>query len=192
MSSHNHNRTPNHVVILGGGITGLSAAFHLARKHPTVQITLVEKSARFGGWVRSERIKVHDSDGNRGSVLLEAGPRTIRPNAKSVLELVRPPNALVIPKTRGIYVNPRYTSWIYARRSSARRARRPRPAIGSCTSRPRRDYSRCRLASSRSSLFPLAASCYDPSSQSPLSPPTGHHHHHHLRPHTQQQRRRRR
>ncbi len=85
MSSHNH------VVILGGGITGLSAAFHLARKHPTVQITLVEKSARFGGWVRSERIKVHDSDGNRGSVLLEAGPRTIRPNAKSILELVRPP-----------------------------------------------------------------------------------------------------
>jgi glycine/D-amino acid oxidase-like deaminating enzyme len=99
MSSHNH------VVILGGGITGLSAAFHLARKHPTVQITLVEKSSRFGGWVRSERIKVHDSDGNRGSVLLEAGPRTIRPNAKSVLELVRPPPRPRRPKdARCIYI----------------------------------------------------------------------------------------
>lgn len=88
--SHQH-REPSHVVILGGGITGLSAAFHLARKHPTVQITLLEKSARFGGWVRSERVNVYDSEGKRGSVLLEAGPRTIRPNAKSVLQLVRTP-----------------------------------------------------------------------------------------------------
>ena len=86
MSSHNRN---HHVVVLGGGITGLSAAFYLARKHPTVQITLVEKSTRFGGWVRSERVEVCDSHGNRGRVLLEAGPRTIRPNATSVLELVR-------------------------------------------------------------------------------------------------------
>jgi oxygen-dependent protoporphyrinogen oxidase len=78
-----------HVVVLGGGITGLSAAFYLARKHPTVQITLVEKSTRFGGWVRSERVEVRDSHGNRARVLLEAGPRTIRPNAKSILELVR-------------------------------------------------------------------------------------------------------
>ncbi|KAF8504816.1 protoporphyrinogen oxidase [Russula emetica] len=83
MSSHNH-----HVVVLGGGITGLSAAFYLARKHPTVQITLVEKSTRFGGWVRSERVDVCDSHGNRARVLLEAGPRTVRPNAKSILELV--------------------------------------------------------------------------------------------------------
>lgn len=85
MSSNNSH----HVVVLGGGISGLSAAFHLARKHPTVQITLVEKSTRFGGWLRSERVEVSDSHGNRARVLLEAGPRTIRPNAKSILELVR-------------------------------------------------------------------------------------------------------
>ena len=78
-----------HVVILGGGITGLSAAFHLACKQPNIQITLVEKSARFGGWIRSERVKVRDDDGNLGSVLLEAGPRTIRSNSKPILELVR-------------------------------------------------------------------------------------------------------
>ncbi|KAI9510301.1 hypothetical protein F5148DRAFT_605035 [Russula earlei] len=84
-----HHGAPNHVVILGGGVTGLSAAFHLARKHPTVQITLVERSTRFGGWVRSERVQVADGDGNRGSVLLEAGPRTVRPNAKYIIELIR-------------------------------------------------------------------------------------------------------
>ena len=78
-----------HVVILGGGITGLSAAFHLACKQPNIQITLVEKSAHFGGWIRSERVKVRDDDGNLGSVLLEAGPRTIRSNSKPILELVR-------------------------------------------------------------------------------------------------------
>jgi len=83
------DRPSSHVVILGGGITGLSAAFHLACKQPDVQITLVEKSARFGGWIRSERVVVHDGDGNQGNVLLEAGPRTIRPNSESVLELVR-------------------------------------------------------------------------------------------------------
>jgi oxygen-dependent protoporphyrinogen oxidase len=78
-----------HVVILGGGITGLSAAFHLACKQPNVRITLVEKSSRFGGWIRSERVEVRDGDGNQGNVLLEAGPRTIRSNSKSILELVR-------------------------------------------------------------------------------------------------------
>jgi oxygen-dependent protoporphyrinogen oxidase len=78
-----------HVVILGGGITGLSAAFHLACKQPNVQITLIEKSARFGGWIRSERVEVRDADGNLGNVLLEAGPRTIRSNSKPILELVR-------------------------------------------------------------------------------------------------------
>lgn len=93
-----HRRTPNHVVILGGGITGLSAALYFARKHPTVPVTLLEKSTRFGGWVHSERVEVTDNDGNRGSVLLEAGPRTIRPNAKCILELVR----LALPSYYGL------------------------------------------------------------------------------------------
>jgi hypothetical protein len=92
MSSHLN--TAHHVVILGGGITGLSAAFHLARKHPTLRITLIEKSNRFGGWIRSDRVEVYDKNGNRGSVLLESGPRSIRPNSKSILELVRSPSPL--------------------------------------------------------------------------------------------------
>ncbi|KAI0312854.1 hypothetical protein OF83DRAFT_1046453, partial [Amylostereum chailletii] len=76
------------VAVLGGGLTGLSAAFHLARRHPDVEVTLYERSTRFGGWLRSERIEVEDADGNRASVLLEGAARTVRPNATSVLELI--------------------------------------------------------------------------------------------------------
>lgn len=74
---------PGSIAVLGGGLTGLSAAFHLARRFPTTPIALINRDARFGGWVRSERVKV-----NGAEVLLEAGPRTLRPTAPSVLELV--------------------------------------------------------------------------------------------------------
>ncbi|KIM91285.1 hypothetical protein PILCRDRAFT_762586 [Piloderma croceum F 1598] len=79
---------PSHIAILGGGLTGLSSAYHLSRKFPSSLITLLEKQPRFGGWVRSERVQVKDERGNMASVVLEAGPRTLRPNAKSVLELI--------------------------------------------------------------------------------------------------------
>jgi oxygen-dependent protoporphyrinogen oxidase len=79
---------PSHIAILGGGLTGLSSAYHLSRKFPSSLITLLEKQPRFGGWVRSERVQVKDERGNVASVVLEAGPRTLRPNAKSILELV--------------------------------------------------------------------------------------------------------
>jgi oxygen-dependent protoporphyrinogen oxidase len=80
--------TPSHIVILGGGLAGLSSAYHLSRKFPDTPITVLEEQPRLGGWVRSERVKVQDDMGHMSSVLLEAGPRTLRPIAKSVLELV--------------------------------------------------------------------------------------------------------
>ena len=80
---------PRSIAVLGGGLSGLSTTFHLARRFPSVPTTLLEKSNRLGGWVRSERVDVRDSNGNTASVLLESGPRTLRPNGKSVLELVR-------------------------------------------------------------------------------------------------------
>ncbi|TFK38188.1 hypothetical protein BDQ12DRAFT_124232 [Crucibulum laeve] len=76
---------PGHVAILGGGLTGLSSALHLSRRFPGSRITLLEKQTILGGWVRSERVQIHQSD---ASVVLEAGPRTLRPNAKSILELI--------------------------------------------------------------------------------------------------------
>ncbi|KAJ3974356.1 hypothetical protein EV361DRAFT_650505 [Lentinula raphanica] len=77
-----------HIVVLGGGLTGLSSAFHLSHRFPESFITLIEKTSRFGGWISSERVQVRDEDGRSAEILLESGPRTLRPNAKSVLELI--------------------------------------------------------------------------------------------------------
>jgi oxygen-dependent protoporphyrinogen oxidase len=77
-----------HIAVLGGGLTGLVAAFHLSRRFPAAQITLLERENRLGGWVRSERVSVRDGSTTLGSVVLEAGPRTLRPNSKALLELV--------------------------------------------------------------------------------------------------------
>ncbi|KAJ7512889.1 hypothetical protein B0H11DRAFT_2213440 [Mycena galericulata] len=77
---------PQHIAVLGGGITGLSSAFHLSRRFPSSQITIIDKNKRLGGWASStERVQL---PGGRGSVLLEGGPRTLRPNSNSVLELI--------------------------------------------------------------------------------------------------------
>ena len=61
------------IAILGGGLTGLATAFHLTRQLPQAKITIYEKNTRLGGWVNSEKVKVHD-----GEVLFEWGPRTLR------------------------------------------------------------------------------------------------------------------
>jgi len=83
-----------HIVILGGGITGLSSAFHLSGRFPDARVTLFEKEDRLGGWIKSERVSVRSS-----SIVLEAGPRTLRPVDKAILELVSTPRLFVIPYT---------------------------------------------------------------------------------------------
>jgi protoporphyrinogen/coproporphyrinogen III oxidase len=71
---------PSHISVIGGGISGLSTAFHLSRRFPRSFISLFEKDNKFGGWIRSERVN---------GVLLESGPRTLRPSStKPILELV--------------------------------------------------------------------------------------------------------
>jgi hypothetical protein len=74
------------IVVLGGGITGLSSAFHLSRRFPDARITLIDKADRLGGWIKSERV-----DAASSSVVLETGPRTLRPVDKATLELVSSP-----------------------------------------------------------------------------------------------------
>ncbi|PPQ99256.1 hypothetical protein CVT24_009301 [Panaeolus cyanescens] len=67
------------ITVIGAGLSGLSSAFHLSRRFPNSRIVVLERQAKLGGWVNSTRTN---------QVLLEGGPRTLRPNGKSVLELI--------------------------------------------------------------------------------------------------------
>lgn len=58
-------------VILGGGISGLSAAYYAVNDARLGSIALLEASNRLGGWIRSRR--------SPSGAIFEQGPRTIRP-----------------------------------------------------------------------------------------------------------------
>lgn len=69
------------IVILGGGISGLSAAWFLAKKYERAQITLIEKESRLGGLVQTSY---------EGGFLFEKGPRTFQTSrCPNLLELIR-------------------------------------------------------------------------------------------------------
>lgn len=80
------------VLIVGGGITGLSAAWFVRKKHPNAEITLFEKEARLGGWIRTR---------SENGYFFEQGPRTF--------PLSRSPHLLSLIEELGleiIYSNP--------------------------------------------------------------------------------------
>lgn len=58
------------VSILGGGISGLSAAFYLSKMPGRIKVNLFEAGPTFGGWIKTDK---------RDGYIFEAGPRTIRP-----------------------------------------------------------------------------------------------------------------
>ena len=62
------------VAVLGGGITGLAAAFYLSESLPHKRISLFEASSRLGGWLQSTSVDV-----GTGKVVFEQGPRNLRP-----------------------------------------------------------------------------------------------------------------
>lgn len=68
------------VVIVGGGITGLSAAHTLIRKTPRVDVVLVEREGRLGGKILTER-----TDG----FVIEGGPDSFLASKPSGLQLCR-------------------------------------------------------------------------------------------------------
>ncbi|KAL4922865.1 hypothetical protein BDW62DRAFT_4010 [Aspergillus aurantiobrunneus] len=69
--------------VIGGGITGLTAAYRLSKNPLCSKITLYEKAPHLGGWLQSERIPV---DG--GDIVFEYGPRTMRLQPLSSLPLL--------------------------------------------------------------------------------------------------------
>lgn len=70
----NSNPAAKNIAVLGGGVTGLTAAFELARTIHDAKITVYEQSGRFGGWIDSEVVKVDD-----GEIIFEWGARSFRP-----------------------------------------------------------------------------------------------------------------
>src|ERR1041385_7036023 len=72
------SKTMNSIAIIGGGITGLVAAYRLREKG--LPVTVYEASDRVGGVIRSFR-----QDG----YLAECGPNTILETSPTVGELVR-------------------------------------------------------------------------------------------------------
>jgi oxygen-dependent protoporphyrinogen oxidase len=69
------------IAILGAGISGLSAAWQLRKKHPHAQIAIFEAQADVGGWIQSRTI---------GPFLFELGPRTFPVSrSQALLQLVR-------------------------------------------------------------------------------------------------------
>jgi NADPH-dependent 2,4-dienoyl-CoA reductase/sulfur reductase-like enzyme len=71
----NPNPKAHDIAVLGGGITGLTTAYHLQRTIPYANITIYDQQERLGGWLDSDVIKV---DG--GEVLFEWGARSLRPD----------------------------------------------------------------------------------------------------------------
>nr|CAG4640882.1 EOG090X06SP [Eulimnadia texana] len=116
------------VVVLGGGISGLTAAYRLTKANPTpARVILLEASNRLGGWIHSSRFQ----DG----VIYEHGPRTLRPAGEAgiaslnlVEELELRDKVISVPsnhpsaKNRFIYVDgelvrlPTELSWVFKAR----------------------------------------------------------------------------
>ncbi|MFT4553809.1 MAG: oxygen-dependent protoporphyrinogen oxidase [Chlamydiales bacterium] len=72
-----------HIVIVGAGISGLSLAWYLKKKHGTeLKVTVLEKNSRVGGCINSLK---------KGEFLFESGPRGFRPKGagQRTLELIK-------------------------------------------------------------------------------------------------------
>lgn len=69
-----------HVVVVGAGITGLTAAYVLAKARPDVRVTLVEQRGKVGGNIETER---------RDGFLLDGGPDSFLSTKREGAELCR-------------------------------------------------------------------------------------------------------
>lgn len=68
------SHSPVEIVIIGGGIAGLSAAYHAQKKAPEARITLLEAADRWGGKIATDRISLNGPQA--GQFIIEGGPDT--------------------------------------------------------------------------------------------------------------------
>jgi protoporphyrinogen/coproporphyrinogen III oxidase len=86
------------VVVVGAGITGLTAAYCISRQRPDVEVVVLERTARLGGNIRTDRV-----DG----FLLDAGPDAFLRTKTEAVELARElglGSDLVTTQERRVYV----------------------------------------------------------------------------------------
>ncbi|KAI1136851.1 Protoporphyrinogen oxidase [Hypoxylon sp. FL0543] len=70
-------RRAEKIAVIGGGITGLTAAYYASKRYPSAAITLFEGSSRFGGAIESAYVPLTEGT----ALVCEKGPRTLRANA---------------------------------------------------------------------------------------------------------------
>ncbi|PJB65321.1 MAG: protoporphyrinogen oxidase [Anaerolineae bacterium CG_4_9_14_3_um_filter_57_17] len=61
----------NRIIVIGGGIAGLSAAYYAKKNIPDATITVVESDSRWGGKITTDRVTFDD-----GQFIIEGGPDT--------------------------------------------------------------------------------------------------------------------
>lgn len=59
------------LIIVGGGIAGLSGAYYALKKRPGLRVTLLEAGDRWGGKIATDRVPYQD-----GNFIIEGGPDT--------------------------------------------------------------------------------------------------------------------
>ena len=78
------NHSPFSIIIVGGGIAGLSTAYYAKKQAPKAQITLLEAVGHWGGKITTDRVTFNDGD-----FIIEGGPDTFlatKPWAVSLCE----------------------------------------------------------------------------------------------------------
>jgi len=73
------NHSPLSIVIIGGGVAGLSAAYYAQKNLPDAQINLLEASDRWGGKITTDRVPFDNTPNHLrgdGDFIIEGGPDT--------------------------------------------------------------------------------------------------------------------
>ncbi|KAE9396700.1 Protoporphyrinogen oxidase [Gymnopus androsaceus JB14] len=98
-----------HLLVLGGGLSGLASAFHLSRRFPESLITLVEKQSRLGGWISSHRVHINLL-GLQESVITT--PTTSAAAKNRYLQVHETQGLITLPNSLLSFFSPPMRSWM--------------------------------------------------------------------------------